>query len=165
VTAVLRRLRLVVVLVAALVPAPLWAQKAVYVARHAEKQSEGSAPEVPLSEAGKARAARLAAMLRDAGITAIYATDTVRARGTASPLSEAVGRPVQTYSNVDALAESLRREPEAVVLVVGHSNTVPALIAALGVEQKIVLGDGDYDNLFVVVPRASGSPVLLRLKY
>jgi phosphohistidine phosphatase SixA len=142
------------------------AEKAVFVVRHAEKQSpESSAPEVPLSHGGTARAERLAAMLRDAGINAIYATETVRARETAAPLARAVGRPVQAYSAVPALADTLRADPSAVALVVGHSNTVPELLAALGVKQKVTVTDPEYDNLFVVIPQVSGDPVLLRLKY
>ncbi|MGH9367720.1 MAG: histidine phosphatase family protein [Thermoanaerobaculia bacterium] len=149
----------------ALAPAAAPAQKAVVVVRHAEKQSAESGPGVPLSEAGKARAARLAAMLGDAGVTAIFATDTVRARSTATPLAEALNKPIRIYSDVPALAEALRRDPDAVALVVGHSNTVPALLAALGVKEKITLTDADYDNLLLVVPKPSGEPVFLRLRY
>ena len=37
------------------------------------------------------------------------------------------------------------------VLVAGHSNTVPGILAALGVERKITLEDGDYGDLFLVL--------------
>lgn len=141
------------------------AQTAVFVVRHAEKASDASDRDVPLSEEGKARAERLAVMLRDAGVTAIYSTDTVRTRSTAEPLARAGGRTVRIYSEVSALAEQLRHEPEAVVLVVGHSNTVPQLLTAFGVRATIEIGDREFDSLFVVVPRASGEPVFFRLRY
>ena len=141
------------------------AQTAVFVVRHAEKASDSSDRDVPLSDAGKARAERLATMLRDAGITAIYSTDTVRTRSTAEPLARAGGRTVRIYSDVAVLAEQLKREPGTVALVVGHSNTVPALLSALGVRASIELGDSEYDNLFLVVPRASGEPLFLRMRY
>jgi broad specificity phosphatase PhoE len=160
-----RRAAALALLLCALLSAAARAQKTVFVVRHAEKASETSGKEVPLSEAGMARAARLAAMLQDAGITAIYATDTVRTRATAEPLAGALKRPIQIYSGVAALAELLRKDPEAVALVVGHSNTVPELLAALGVAGKIELRDKDYDNLFVVVPRPSGDSLLLSLRY
>ena len=144
---------------------PVPAQTAVFVVRHAEKASDSSERDVPLSEEGKARAERLAAMLKDAGVTAIYSTDTVRTRSTAEPLARAGSRTVRIYSDVAALADALKREPEAVVLVVGHSNTVPQLLSALGVREKIEIGDREYDRLFVVSPRGSGEPVLLRLRY
>jgi phosphohistidine phosphatase SixA len=149
------------VLAAAAAPA----QQAVYVVRHAEKASDANAVDVPLSDEGKARATRLAEILRDAGITAIYSTDTVRTRSTAEPLARAGNRMVRIYSDVGVLADMLRREPNAAALVVGHSNTVPQLLTALGVRETIEIGDRDYDNLFVVVPRPSGEPLLLRLRY
>jgi broad specificity phosphatase PhoE len=52
-----------------------------------------------------------------------------------------------------------------VVLVVGHSNTIPDLLKALGCAETISLAPGEYDNLFVVVPKADGSATLIRLKY
>ncbi len=69
-----------------LAAAPARAQKAVFVVRHAEKISE---QDQSLTEAGRARARRLSEMLADAGISAIYATDTARARDTAKPLADA----------------------------------------------------------------------------
>jgi hypothetical protein len=42
---------------------------------------------------------------------------------------------------------------------------VPRILKLLGASEDIQLGDNDYDNLFIVVPAASGPPVLLRLKY
>ena len=129
---VTRRRAALAALLAALLPAAAPAQQAIFVVRHAEKESPASEPSVPLSEAGRARAARLAAMLKDAGVTSIYSTDTVRTRSTAGPLAEAVKHPIQIYTDVAALAGELRREPQGVVLVVGHSNTVPKLLSALG---------------------------------
>jgi broad specificity phosphatase PhoE len=154
-----------VALVLALLPAAALAQKAVFVVRHAEKAAEASDRDVPLSDEGEARARRLESLLRDAGVTSICSTDTVRTRATAEPLAHDLKATVRIYSDVAALVGEMRREPEAVVLVIGHSNTVPALIAALGVRQKIEIGDKEYDNLFLVVPRPSGEPVFLRMKY
>ncbi|HEY7111531.1 MAG TPA: histidine phosphatase family protein [Thermoanaerobaculia bacterium] len=141
------------------------AQKAILVVRHAEKASDANGKEVPLSEQGKARAERLAAMLRDAGITAICSTDTVRTRSTAEPLARALHMTIRIYGDVNDLAGELKREPDTVALVVGHGNTVPLFLTAMGVKEKIELGDREYDNLFIVVPRASGEPGFVRLRY
>jgi hypothetical protein len=66
----------------------------------------------------------------------------------------------------DALLEAIAGSgPRDRVLVVGHSNTVPALLRALHVAETISVPDDEYDNLFIVFPQKEGRPVLLRLKY
>jgi broad specificity phosphatase PhoE len=138
------------------------AQTAVFVVRHAEKVSE---EDQRLTEAGKARAARLASMLRDSGIAAIFSTDTERTIGTAKPLSDALARKIQLYEDVPALVRTLReRHADETVLVVGHSNTLPALLKALGCAAPVTTTDGEYDNLFVVLPNG-GAATLVRLRY
>lgn len=101
--------------------------------RHAEKGADD--PRDPLlTPAGGARAQRLAAELRDAPLVAVYSTDTRRTRATATPAAQAHGLDVTPYDPRDAaaLAGELRaRHPRGLVLVVGHSNTLPALAAAL----------------------------------
>ena len=52
-----------------------------------------------------------------------------------------------------------------VVLFVGHSNTVPALIKALGYPAEIKIPETEYDNLFVLFPKSEGAPTLLRLRF
>jgi hypothetical protein len=51
------------------------------------------------------------------------------------------------------------------VLFVGHSNTMPALLKALGYSTPIKIPETEYDNLFVVIPKSDGSPTVLRLRY
>jgi hypothetical protein len=52
------------------------------------------------------------------------------------------------------------------VLVVGHSNTVPAIIAALGGPKLPDLCDAAYSNLFLLHLPADGSaPRLVRSQY
>lgn len=156
----------------ALVPAAARAQKAIFVVRHAEKTAD---QQQLLTEAGRARAQKLAAMLKDSGIAAIYSTNTERTRGTVQPLADALGLKVELYDTgasmsgkVDArpfVAALRKAHPNDVVLVVGHSNTLPNLLETLGCQEKIALGDNEYDNLFVVVPKADGPTTLLRLRY
>jgi 2,3-bisphosphoglycerate-dependent phosphoglycerate mutase len=153
---------------------PAAAQRAVFVVRHAEKQSESNEPGVPLSEAGRARADRLAALLKNAGVTAIYSTDFVRTLATAEPLARALKIAVRKYSatgkdgnpDLQPLAARLKAEhPRDTVLVVGHSNTVPPLLKALGCSESIEIAASQYDDLFAVVPGVGGSATLLRLTY
>jgi len=155
-------------------PAVGLAQKAVFVVRHAEKASDANEPSVPLSEAGAARAQRLAALLKDAGVSAIYSTDTVRTKKTAEPLAATAKREIQIYEptgsdgkvSLKPLAERLRRKNTAdVVLVVGHGNTIGPLLSELGCAESVSIAGDEYDNLFVVVPRGQARSELLRLRY
>lgn len=144
-------------------PAAAPAQEAVFVVRHAEKISDS---DQRLTDAGRARAQRLAAMLKDSGVSAIYATDTERARDTAGPLAATLGKPVQIYDELAPLVARLRREnAKELVLVVGHSNTVPDLLKALGDAETVTIASNEYDDLFVVVPKGAGKATVLRLRY
>ena len=53
--------------------------------------------------------------------------------------------------------------PRRNVLVVGHSNTVPEIVKALGVTAPLKIDDTEYDNLLVVT--SATQPQLLRLRY
>jgi len=105
----------------------------------------------PLSEAGKVRALLVAEMLKDAGITHIYSTDYRRTRETVEPTAEAGGLSIATYdaSDPDAFASSLRSVPGR-HLVVGHSNSTPGLISALGGDPGPPFGPLEYDRLYIV---------------
>ena len=87
-----------------------------------------------LSDAGRARAESLAAMLKDAGITAIFVTQFKRTQQTAAPLAKALGlTPVKVNSQEPgSLGDKIKAVPGN-VLVVGHSNSVPNTLKALGV--------------------------------
>jgi broad specificity phosphatase PhoE len=166
--------RLVVTVILTAIATVASGQHAIILVRHAEKALDANEASVPLSEAGRARAARLAQMLAVSGVTAIYATDTERARQTAEPLARASKLEIRTYSPRDAagklapqlLLDRLKKDdPSGIVLVVGHQNTVPDLLAALGYGEKIDIGDKQFDDLFIVVPKATGPPAVVRLKY
>ena len=156
---------IVAILAVMLFSAAAAAQSAVYVVRHAEKQAENmNEPATPLSEVGKKRAENLAAILREAGITAIYVTDTVRARETARPLAEALGITPQVYPGREtaALVSRIRKENgDGVVLVVGHENTVGEIVRGFGYSGEVATR---YGNLFAVVPRGESATVL-RLQF
>jgi len=167
-----RPLRSLVVLFAALALPSLSLAQTVFVVRHAEKISES---DQRLTDAGRERATRLAKMLSAAGIRAIYATDTERAKDTAGPLAERLHLVVTTYDvgagmakgapDATAFAAQLRRDhPNDAVLVVGHSNTLPAILKALGCQEEVTIAAQQYDDLFVVVPGAPGA-TLVRMKY
>ncbi len=153
----------------------LWAtadSTVIIVVRHAEKVMDvGGDP--PLSEAGEARAALLARMLGDAPpaghIDAIYVSPAQRSRLTAAPLAARLGlTPVVAPANdPGGLARRVLREhPGGRILVVGHSDTVPAIVAALSGSNDIPpIGALEYGTMyFVTVPRL-GHANYLRLNY
>jgi broad specificity phosphatase PhoE len=146
-------------------PAQAFAQPTVFVVRHAERADTiAGAPakmatDPDLSEAGHARAISLAALLRDAGVGAIFVTEFKRTMQTAAPLAKALGITPTVVPAKDTAGLTARlKKAGGNVLVVGHSNTVPDIISALGVTPAVSVADTEFDNLFIVtmspVPRA-----------
>jgi broad specificity phosphatase PhoE len=129
----------------------------VYVVRHAEKQ-DGSR-DTALSDVGRARAAALARDLEGEEIDSILVTEYRRTLQTALALANArgieprvvaVGRE-EVRAHADRVVSAIREAgPGACVLVVGHSNTVPVILAALGVSESIVIGEEEFGRLYVV---------------
>jgi broad specificity phosphatase PhoE len=142
------------------------AQEAIFVVRHAERAD--SSADAPLSAEGEARAAKLSEWLRTSGITHIYTTDLRRTIQTALPFAAANHLSPQQVPAADSNAVVRRVLALAATdraLVVGHSNTIPALLRQFGVTDPVTIGDTEYDNIFVVVRREHTSAVLLRFKY
>jgi len=143
------------------------AQTTIFFVRHAERADSGAggmATDPPLSAAGKARAASLAEMLKDTRLTAVFATEFKRTQETAAPTAAAQHVTVTTV-NADRTADLVQKLKTAkgAVLVVGHSNTVPEVMTALGVKPAITIADDEFDNLFIVTTGAQ--PRLVRLHY
>lgn len=147
-----------------LMPLPASCQVTVIFTRHAEK---GPTPpkNPPLTEAGKKRAETLASMLADSGVDAIYVTELQRTQLTAAPLAARVHRKpiVLPAHDIAALVKAIHARQSGVVVVVGHSDTLPEIISALG-GPKVEISDSQYDNLFVLTVEGSRSS-LLRLHY
>jgi broad specificity phosphatase PhoE len=139
------------------------AQSTMFIVRHAEKaESAGKDPD--LSKAGRARAESLAKMLKDAKITAIYATEFKRTQQTAAPLARALGISVTNLPAKDIAALTAKvRTSNGNALVVGHGDTIPGLIKAMSISAPIKIAENDYDNLFIVV--VDEKPRLIRLHY
>ena len=128
----------------------------VILVRHAEK---GTTPanDPPLTEGGKARAEALMAALADANVQAVITTQFVRTRDTGKPVADAgrltpeVVAAAAGGGHAQAVADAVRKHAGQTVLVVGHSNTVPAIIAALGGPKMPDLCDSEYSALFTLV--------------
>lgn len=120
----------------------------IYVIRHLQK-AEGDDP--PLTNEGSAAAVRLAMMLEDAGIVAIYSTPTRRTMETAVPLASALGLTITPYDprNSQAMVDAVRAL-EGSALVVGHSNTVPDIVSRFGGQPVPQLTESDYGTVFAI---------------
>lgn len=146
----------------------------VVLVRHAETAPDGTR-DPGLSAAGHERAEGLAGGLADARIQAVYATEYRRTRETAAPTARAHGGdvvvvpygagPLDGY--VARLAAAVRGhlgDAEAAggtVLVVGHSNTTPALAGALLGYPVPPTGEDAYDREIRVRLRPDGSAALV----
>jgi phosphohistidine phosphatase SixA len=153
-------------LAAALGPSDAAAQQAVIVVRHAEKADQSS--DARLSADGLSRAKALAGLLRASGVTHIVTSEYRRTRETARPLAEALALTTETVParDIPALVARLRAlEATATAVVVGHSNTIPPILRALGWPDPPEIADGDYDDVFVVVPRTGQAASMVRLTY
>ena len=118
---------------------------AIFLVRHAEKQA---GPNPSLTDEGTARAERLAGQLENAGIEVIYSTNYHRTQETAAPLAEALDLEITSYdpSDLPGFADHLKSDGRT-ALVVGHSNTTPALVILLGGEAE-PMPETDYDRLY-----------------
>ena len=132
------------------------------VVRHAEMAATGDDPS--LTDAGRARAAALATALANEPVVAVYSTAYARTRETAGPTAAAQGLAVSTYDAGEpavAFARRLRAaHPAGTVLVVGHSNTVPAIAAALCGCEVAPMDESEYDRLLVVTVAPDGGGTL-----
>jgi broad specificity phosphatase PhoE len=145
----------------------------VIVIRHAEKDISVSVTDPPLSPAGEARAALLARMFGDANdpghVDAIYVSQALRSRLTAAPLAARLGirATVASADDPGGLARRVLREHAGGrVLIVGHIDTVPRIVAALSDNPKIPdIGDQEYGSMYIVAVPHIGHANLLRLNY
>lgn len=125
----------------------------VYLVRHAERAVDH--PSDPtLTPGGSTRAALLARMLQDVDLTSVLSTDYRRTQLTAAPVAADHGLTVESYDprgpGLEDLLERLRSTP-GYHLVVGHSNTTPAVVEALGGDPGSPIEEDEYDRLYVVV--------------
>lgn len=133
----------------------------VYVMRHLKQEPGGGDP--ALSAEGAAMARALAARHWDRPFEAIFASSARRAQGTAEPLAEKLGIPVNVYnaSAPDVLIEQVK-QIDGPVLIVGHSNTVPDLVERLGGIAPPELAHADYGRVWRIT-RPNGETEVFEL--
>jgi phosphohistidine phosphatase SixA len=124
--------------------------RTIFLVRHAEKAS--AAADAPLSAEGQKRAECLAATLKDAGIKQIYVTDVTRTQQTAAPLAKAlkIKPTILPAKDSNGLIKNLLYTGGGNILVVGHSDTIPFVIARMHGGTVPPIGENEYDRMFVM---------------
>jgi broad specificity phosphatase PhoE len=135
----------------------------VFIVRHAEKATTGG-KDPDLSIEGQKRADALAHILKDSQIASVFVTEFKRTQETAAPTARAahVSPTVLPANDIGALAEKLRALTGN-TLVVGHGNTIPDLLKALGIATPVSIPEDDYTEIFAVL--LGDAPQLFRLHY
>lgn len=146
---------------------PAAATTTVILVRHAEKAADGT-QDPPLTAAGLERAQALKSRLHDVPLKAVYSTPYARTRQTAAATAQDHGLAVIEYdakTPAAQFAQRLRDEAKgATVLVVGHSNTVPGIAAALCQCDVPEMSEAEYDRLTTVRIGADGRATLEQAK-
>lgn len=121
--------------------------------RHAEKESLGNDPE--LSTDGKMRAEELKKLLKNVHVDAVFTTPFNRTHQTVAPLAAEKKLSVKEYSPRETpqqlIENILAQNRGKVVVIVGHSNTIPEMVKILSnntIDAKI--NDAQFDNIFVI---------------
>jgi broad specificity phosphatase PhoE len=135
----------------------------IFLVRHAEKAS-GGGNDPELSVAGRKRAEALAQILKDAELTAIFVTEFRRTQETAAPIAKAtnISPTIVSANDTESLVKQLRNV-KGNALVVGHGNTIPDIVKALGITAPVNIADDDYSEIFLVT--LNDKPQLLRLHH
>jgi phosphohistidine phosphatase SixA len=163
----------IVVLVAAVVYWNSATTTTVVLVRHAEKELSAIS-DAPLSPEGEKRATRLAQMFGDGElfgrVQKVYVTNTRRTQQTAAALEQRLNIPgdvVDAKTDSAVLARRVLQENRgSIALIIGHSNTVPEIVAALsGAEDVPPIGEEEFDTLYVVTVPTIGKASVLRMKY
>ncbi|QIZ75719.1 SixA phosphatase family protein [Ferrimonas lipolytica] len=133
----------------------------LFLVRHAEtnKQSPDDS-DPPLHRCGVIRANNLQQAMASAQINAVYSSDYQRTQATAAPTANSLGLTIQSYdprqlAQFAQVLLSLRQN----ALVVGHSNTTPALARLLTTEAVAPIGEDQFNQLYKVT--VSGASIQL----
>ena len=143
------------------------------IVRHAEKATDD--PRDPtLSPAGQERAEELAKVLGGASVSAVYVTEFKRTRLTAEPTAQHFNLTIHAQPRAemtpdvyarDLMPKILKKHSGKVVLIVGHSDTVPAIVKVLTGRTVPPIDETEFDRLYVVEVPKSGAARLIAARY
>jgi len=142
----------------------------IVVVRHAEKTDNGR-QDPELTAAGHARAEALARVLGQTKVVGLIATQYRRTQQTLATLAREHGLeitvvPAQTEAtgaHIETIISQVRQwdqHPGGVLVIAGHSNTVPLIVEALSGRTVPSIDESEYDHLFVLLPGNEGMEVI-----
>jgi broad specificity phosphatase PhoE len=140
--------------------------RTVILVRHAERTSNNG--DLPLSEAGRSRAALLAHLLGHAGISHVFTSEMIRTRETAAPLAtrlKLMPVTVPVAQSDELVAQLDQLPPGAVALVVNHGGPIPKIIQKLGAPPPPAIAEDEFDRLFVVTRSARDRASVIEMRY
>lgn len=142
-----------------------FAQAAVYIIRHGEKEPSGADP--ALTETGRERAAAWAEMFKLSELNIILTSDAKRTRETGGIIAGSLGiphkaLPLQDVAGLTDLIEFDHEEDN--VLIVGHAETIPGILSSLGSSATVEISQSDFANLFILVRQGTDAPQLTWLR-
>lgn len=135
-----------------------------YLIRHAEKDTLNPQDHDPaLTEAGMQRAGKWAEVFSSVPLDAIYTTQYKRTEQTAKPVANRQKLELQYY-HPTAVYETdfLEQTKGKNILIVGHSNTIPAFANyILDKEKYSEFSESIYGNLFVIIKNENSAKDML----
>ncbi len=130
-------------------------KKTIVLVRHVEKDTSATADKTDpeLSQTGRDRALLMVKAVGKYKPDAIYSTNFKRSRDSVKPLAEKRKKEVQLYdpSNQQKLVDEVMASKFKKFVVVGHSNTTPAL-ANLFTKKEVFkqIPDTEYSVIWVI---------------
>ncbi len=123
-----------------------------YLIRHAEKDRSALGQDPSLTNIGLERATNWAKIFTPIKFDQIYSTEYKRTQQTALPTASEKNLEIQSYDPDNLYNEVFKTKTKGkTVLIVGHSNTTPALVNTIFGEQKYdQINDRDNGKLFIV---------------
>jgi phosphohistidine phosphatase SixA len=137
--------------------------KTLILLRHADVDV---VPEPELNARGRERADALAELLAVAGVTSIFVSPALRTQQTAAPLAAKVGLVAQIVStSQQTVTKALSTVAGEVVVVIGHSNTIPEMLHTLGDPMPATAILQGHEDLFIATVLGPNSVRVVHLKY
>ena len=141
----------------------------VFALRHADRTPD---PEDDLTPQGRERARLLARMLAGSGISTAFCSEALRTRRTIEPLKNLLGSRLDVLAIAggathvqQTVARVKNLRDDAVVAVIGHSDTIGPIIGGLGGPAIDPIAAHEFDKLFVISRAPAGVSAVALMRY